>query len=215
VLTKGFRALDIAMLYGQNQTHTIDDQTYNGFRIVAKNKTPELKAIIRLPTADEVAKFTSEFQTKNLTDAERAEQSRASSLALFNKLKQHGDNFEADEADIAIARFLEVTITGVEKLDGNLYKITAKTPFGDTVHTMRSFTCREKNQYNAAKLPNVRSLAPSVTYYDALVQGRPEGYAEHYTVNDIPCHHKELVIMAMLIEYDKLDPIQIEFDPNS
>jgi hypothetical protein len=200
------------VLYGETQTHTIDNQDIHGFKVSVPY--PAKTAYVRMPTSAEVARYFTDFFGKIKKGAEAStidEKRRLASLELFKTIKVHGDDMDEYEADNVIPQLLLTTVESVEKSGGD-YDVTLKTRFGSVTHHLRPMSYKERAVLQAAQDSGV-SFTPAVTLYDALVKGLPEGYAPHFSVNDIPCDHKGLVINALKMEHDKLDPIQIEFDP--
>jgi hypothetical protein len=118
------------------------------------------------------------------------------------------------EAEAVLLKLLSAWTTDTEREGGN-YKVTLKTPIGETVHTLRSLTAKERAQIHSASRANPNSQVTGVTFYDTVVQGVPSGYAPFYTINDIPAHHKNQVLGSVIEEYDRFDPVKLEFSPNS
>jgi hypothetical protein len=201
------------MLYGENQTHEINGQTFQGIKLLPYADGSK-SAIVRMPAANEIAELFNTFAAKTKNETELEEKTRTAYFKLFKEIKVAGDDLDEYEAHRVLSMLLSSYSGDIER-DGSNYKVTHKTSLGETVHTLRSLTAKERAQIRSASRSNPNSQVPGVTFYDTLVQGMPSGYAPFYTINDIPCHHKNQVISAVIIEYDTFDPVQIEFSPNS
>ena len=142
-------------------------------------------------------------------------------LTLFNQVRLDKDGPEWDEyeASAAIAGLTFCDVTGCERA-GDVYKISLKTRFGDTVHSMRIPTQRDITVYrrmvvSATDLPHGQEelryrIDPAVELYDALVS-KIEGYAASFKGADVPPNHKSAVVVELVNAIDDLDPL---IDPN-
>ena len=143
-------------------------------------------------------------------------------LALFNQIRLDKDGAEFDEfeAGNAISKLTYCEVTDCERV-GDEYRITLKTPFGDTTHTMKIPTQRDMTVYrrtvvSATDLPHGQEelryrIEPAVDLYDSVVS-KIEGYVDGYKAADVPPHHKSAVVVELVQAIDDLDP---QIDPNS
>jgi hypothetical protein len=200
------------MLYGEPLTHVIDDKTYLGYK--ASVPYPAKSAVLRMPTANEVAELFGGFAVKPKTESEADDKRHAAFAKLFKTVKQAGDDFDEYEATNVLNKMLSVQFLGIEEKE-NKYVVTLGTPFSETLHTLRPLSAKERSQIEKAAAANPNSYVAAVGFYDILVEGMPSGYASIYTVGDIPCHHKNQVLKRIIDEYDAFDPIKLEFSPNS
>ncbi len=103
---------------------------------------------------------------------------------------------------------------------GDVYDITLKTPFGDTVHHVKVPTVRDISIYrrtvvSAIDLPHNQEelryrIEPAVDLYNSVVAAI-DGYADSIKPADVPPHHKSAVVVELVQAIDDLDPA---LDPN-
>ncbi len=211
------------MLYGEVPEITVDEQALNGWQFRVHN--PEKTAVLRLPSAremyDRLAQQTSIRRMlgrrKSTTDFLP---NPKADLALFTAIRQdQGEAFDADEAAAAIGRLTRVEVTDCTR-EGDQYRITLKTPFGDTVHWLSIPLVPAIMQYRRTALVSVDlphnqeqlkyPPEPPVTLYDGAFK-KVEGYAESFKLADIPPHHKSAVVVELVQAVDELDA---DFNPN-
>ena len=208
------------MLYGELNTVTIGEQTVRGFKF--QRGTPPKVAVLRLPTSAEmIDRINSQKSVrKNLgrgqvrTDAVPND---AADLTLFAKLKVAGDDFDVYEARTAISQLTSADVIAATERDGDGYRITLTTPFGELVHWMkipsdRALFFYRKSVFAVTELPRnmeeLRYRAESgVELYDAC-KDRVTGYADGI---EVPAHHK----FAVASELSQACSLDGEFDPNS
>jgi len=129
-------------------------------------------------------------------------------------------------ADLAIAPSGDLYVAdfynqAVRKISGGGYRITLKTPFGATVHsvgipTQRDITLYRRTVMSATDLPHGQEelryrMEPAVALYDS-VASKIERYAASFMPADVPPHHKSAVVVELVQAIDELDPA---LDPNS
>ncbi len=143
-------------------------------------------------------------------------------LDLFNRIRldKDGPEFDEYEAGNAIAKLTFCEVTDCERA-GDEYRITLKTPFGVTVHTVKVPTQRDITIYrrtvvSSTDLPHGQEelryrIEPAVELYDSVVT-KIEGYAASFQPTDVPPHHKSAVVVELVQAIDDLDPA---IDPNS
>jgi len=143
-------------------------------------------------------------------------------LALFNAIRQDkgGIDFDEFEAANAISKLTYCEVTDCERA-GDGYRITLKTPFGETIHTLGIPTMRDVSFYRKAVVASTDlahgqeelryRIEPAVTLYDSVSQ-KIEGYAPAFRCADVPPHHKSAAVVEVVQAMEELDP---SFDPNS
>jgi len=213
-------------LYGELPEVTLPNgQTARAVRI--KNPNPPKLAFLRLPTSEEIITRLGQQKSIRRNLGRRKSQSESvpnlkADLALFNgiRLDKDGPEFDEYEASNAISKLTYCEVTGCERV-GDEYRITLRTPFGDTIHNMRVPTLRDVSIYrksvvSSMDLPygqeEVRfRVEPAIDLYSA-VASKIEGYAEGTKPVDVPPHHKQAVVIDLVFAIDDLDPA---IDPNS
>lgn len=211
------------MLYGEVNTVTIDGQQYSGIQVRVPN--PPKVAVLGLPTNQQMidrfwkqksirrslgnGKSQSEFQPNLKAD-----------LELFNALRQDkGPEFDEYEASNAIGKLIYCEVKDCEAVNDQ-YRITLKTPFGDTVHTVGLPTLKDIALYrrslvSATDLPHGQEelrfrIEPAAALYDSVVAG-VTGYATGIIAKDVPVHHKSAVVADLVQAFDA----NTDLDPNS
>ena len=195
--------------------------------ITIKVPNPPKAARVRLPTSDEMLGRLAQQKSIRRTIGRRKSQTEyvpnpKADLALFNQLRldKDGPEFDEFEASNALSKLTYCEVTDCERL-GDEYRITLKTPFGDTIHMMRIPTQRDVTLYrrtvvSATDLPHGQEelryrTEPAVELYDGVVS-KAEGYADGIKITDLPPHHKSAVAVELVNAIDDLDP---QIDPNS
>jgi len=195
--------------------------------ITIRVPNPPKAARVRLPNNDEMMGRLAQQKSIRRTIGRRKSQTEfvpnpQADLALFNQIRLDKDGAEFDEfeAGNAISKLTYCEVTGCERV-GDEYRVTLKTPFGDTIHTMRIPTQRDVTVYrrtvvSATDLPHGQEelryrIEPAVDLYGSVVS-KIEGYADGYKTADVPPHHKSAVAVELVSALDDLDP---SLDPNS
>ncbi len=194
--------------------------------ITIKVPNPPKAARVRLPTNDEMLGRLAHQKSIRRTIGRRKSQTEfvpnpQADLALFNQIRldKDGTEFDEFEAGNAISKLTYCEVTGCERV-GDEYRITLKTPFGDTTHTMKIPTQRDVTVYrrtvvSATDLPHGQEelryrIEPAVDLYDSVVS-KAEGYVDGLKISDVPPHHKSAVAVELVSALDDLDP---SLDPN-
>jgi hypothetical protein len=195
--------------------------------ITIRVPNPPKTAQLRLPTNDEMLERLEQQKSIRRTIGRRKSQtefvpSPKANLDLFNRIRldKDGPEFDEYEAGNAIAKLTFCEVTDCERA-GDEYRVTLKTPFGETVHTVKIPTQRDITVYrrsvvSSTDLPHGQEelryrIEPAVDLYDAVVT-KIEGYAASYKPADVPPHHKSAVVVELVQAIDDLDPA---LDPNS
>lgn len=221
------------MLYGAQPEVTVKPgEIVHGFKFTVHN--PPKSAILRLPTPQEILDRLSQ-QKSIRTNLGRGKSKSApvpnpkADLALFERIRVSGDDFDADEAADAIAK-----LTAHEAIECNRtpegYSVKLKTPFGHpesvpgddeqiyvTTHSIKIPTVAAMSAYRGSvidptDLPHGREeirfrVEPAVKVYDEFIISTT-GYEEG---TPVPPHHKSAVVIEVLNAYDQLNRT---FDPN-
>ena len=213
------------MLNGELPPVTLDSgEEVRGVKVRVPN--PPKLAILRLPTSQEMLDRLDQQKSIRRTLGRRKSQTEfvpnpKADLDLFNKIRlDKGAEFDEFEAGNAISKLTYNEVTDCERT-GEEYRITLRTPFGDTVHQMRIPTQRDITIYrrtvvSATDLPHGQEelryrIEPAVDLYGSVVS-KIEGYADGYKAADVPPHHKSAVAVELVSALDDLDP---SLDPNS
>jgi hypothetical protein len=212
------------MEYGSlPQTKTEDGQALAG--ITVRVPSPPKSAILRLPTTQEMLERLGQQKSIRRTIGRRKSQTEfvpnpKADLDLFNKIRlDKGPEFDEFEAGNAISKLTFCEVTDCQRA-GEEYRITLRTPFGDTVHTVKIPTQRDITVYrrtviSATDLPHGQEelryrIEPAIALYDSVVAAT-EGYAPDLK-SEVPPHHKSAVVVELIQAVDELDP---SLDPNS
>ena len=213
------------MAYGNLPTIKLETGEAQGITVRVPN--PPKTAVIRLPTNQEMVDRLAQQKSIRRTIGRRKSQTEFVSntkadLDLFNRIRldKAGLEFDEFEAANAISRLTFCDVTDCERI-GEEYRITLKTPFGDTVHTVkipmqRDITLYRRTVVASIDLPHGQEelryrIEPAVDLYNAVVS-KIEGYADSFTPADVPPHHKSAVVVELVQAIDDLDPA---LDPNS
>jgi len=195
--------------------------------ITIRVPNPPKTAFLRLPTNQEMLERLDQQRSIRRTIGRRKSQTEfvpnlKADLDLFNKIRLDKDGAEFDEfeAGNAISKLSFCEVTDCERA-GDEYRITLKTPFGVTVHTVKVPTQRDITIYrrtvvSSTDLPHGQEelryrIEPAVELYDSVVT-KIEGYAASFQPTDVPPHHKSAVVVELVQAIDDLDPA---IDPNS
>lgn len=195
--------------------------------ITIRVPNPPKTALLRLPTNKEMLERLDQQKSIRRTIGRRKSQTEfvpnpKADLDLFNKIRldKEGPEFDEYEAGNAISKLTFCDVTDCERA-GEEYRVTLKTPFGDTVHTVRIPTQRDITVYrrsvvSSTDLPHGQEelryrIEPAEDLYDSVVS-KIEGYAESFKTADVPPHHKSAVVVELVQAIDDLDPA---LDPNS
>ena len=213
------------MEYGSlPHTKTEDGRTLAG--ITVRVPSPPKSAILRLPTTQEMLDRLGQQKSIRRTLGRRKSQTEfipnpKADLDLFNKIRlDKGIEFDEFEAGNAVSKLTYCEVTDCQRA-GEEYRITLRTPFGDTVHTVKIPTQRDITVYrrtviSATDLPHGQEelrfrIEPAMALYDSVAD-KIEGYAESFKTADVPPHHKSAVVVELVQAVDDLDP---SLDPNS
>jgi hypothetical protein len=195
--------------------------------VTVRVPNPPKAARLRLPTSDEILGRLAQQKSIRRTLGRRKSQTEfvpnpQADLVLFNQIRLDKDGAEFDEfeAGNAISKLTYCEVFGCDRV-GDEYRITLRTPFGDTSHTMRIPTQRDITVYrrtvvSATDLPHGQEelryrSEPAIDLYDS-VASRIDGYTDSFKIADVPPHHKQAVVVELVQAIDDMDPA---LDPNS
>jgi len=195
--------------------------------ITIRVPNPPKTAHLRLPTNQEMLDRLAQQKSIRRTIGRRKSQTEfvpnpKADLNLFNQIRldKDGPEFDEFEAGNAISKLTFCDVTDCERA-GDEYRVTLKTPFGATTHTVRIPTQRDITIYrrtvvSSTDLPHGQEelryrIEPSVELYNSVVS-KIEGYADSIKPADVPPHHKSAVVVELVQAIDDLDPA---LDPNS
>ena len=212
------------MLYGNLPTAHAEGGDIQGVTVKVQN--PPKSAVLRLPTNQEMLDRLDQQKSIRRTLGRRKSKTEfvpnlKADLDLFTQIRvdKGGAEFDEFEASNAISKLTYCEVTDCQRA-GDEYRITLKTPFGETVHSLRIPTQRDITIYrrtvvSAIDLPHGQEelrfrIEPAVELYGA-VASKIEGYAESFKPADVPPHHKSAVVVELVQAIDDLDP---GLDPN-
>ncbi len=195
--------------------------------ITIRVPNPPKTAQLRLPTNEEMLERLDQQKSIRRTIGRRKSQTEfvpnlKADLDLFHKIRLDKDGAEFDEfeAGNAISKLSFCEVTDCQRA-GDEYRITLRTPFGETVHlvkipTQRDITVYRRTVVSSTDLPHGQEelryrIEPAVDLYDSVVT-KVEGYAASFKPADVPPHHKSAVVVELVQAIDDLDPA---LDPNS
>jgi hypothetical protein len=195
--------------------------------ITIRVPNPPKTAHLRLPTNQEILDRLDQQKSIRRTIGRRKSRTEfvpnaKADLDLFNRIRldKDGPEFDEFEAGNAISKLTYCDVTDCERV-GDEYRVTLKTPFGATVHTVRIPTQRDITIYrrtvvSSIDLPHGHEelryrIEPAVALYDSVVTAI-EGYIDAFKPTDVPPHHKSAVVVELVQAIDDLDPA---LDPNS
>jgi hypothetical protein len=195
--------------------------------ITIRVPNPPKTAHLRLPTNQELLDRLAQQKSIRRTIGRRKSQTEfvpnpKADLDLFNQIRldKEGPEFDEFEAGNAISKLTYCDVTDCERA-GDEYRVTLKTPFGVTLHTVKIPTQRDITIYrrtvvSSTDLPHGQEelryrIEPAVELYESVVR-KIEGYAESFKPADVPPHHKSAVVVELVQAIDDLDPA---LDPNS
>jgi hypothetical protein len=111
--------------------------------IIIKVPNPPKAARVRLPATDEMLGRLAQQKSIRRTIGRRKSQTEfvpnpKADLVRFTQIRldKDGPEFDEFEAGNAISKLTFCEVTDCERV-GDEYRITLKTPFGDTTHTMK------------------------------------------------------------------------------
>ena len=188
---------------------------------------PPKTAFLRLPTNQEMLERLDQQKSIRRTIGRRKSQTEfvpnlKADLDLFTKIRLDKDGAEFDEfeAGNAISKLTFCEVTDCQRA-GDEYRVTLRTPFGETIHqvkipTQRDITVYRRTVVSSTDLPHGQEelryrIEPSVGLYDSVAT-KVEGYAASLKPADVPPHHKSAVVVELVQAIDDLDPA---LDPNS
>jgi hypothetical protein len=194
--------------------------------ITIRVPNPPKTAHLRLPTSQEMLDRLAQQKSIRRTLGRRKSQTEfvpnpKADLDLFNRIRldKDGPEFDEFEAGNAISKLTFCDVTDCERA-GDEYRVTLKTPFGVTVHTVKVPTQRDITIYrrtvvSSTDLPHGQEelryrIEPAVELYDSVVS-KIEGYAASFKPADVPPHHKSAVVVELVQAIEDLDPA---LDPN-
>jgi len=195
--------------------------------ITIRVPNPPKTAQLRLPTNEEMLERLDQQRSIRRTIGRRKSQTEfvpnlKADLDLFNKIRldKDGTEFDEFEAGNAISKLSFCEVTDCQRA-GDEYRVTLRTPFGETVHmvkipTQRDITVYRRTVVSSTDLPHGQEelryrIEPAVDLYDSVVT-KIEGYAASIKPSDVPPHHKSAVVVELVQAIDDLDPA---LDPNS
>lgn len=195
--------------------------------ITIRVPNPPKTAFLRLPTNQEMLERLDQQKSIRRTIGRRKSQTEfvpnlKADLDLFTKIRLDKDGAEFDEfeAGNAISKLTFCEVTDCQRA-GDEYRVTLRTPFGETIHqvkipTQRDITVYRRTVVSSTDLPHGQEelryrIEPSVGLYDSVVT-KVEGYAGSLKPADVPPHHKSAVVVELVQAIDDLDPA---LDPNS
>ena len=195
--------------------------------ITIRVPNPPKTAFLRLPTNQEMLERLDQQKSIRRTIGRRKSQTEfvpnlKADLDLFCKIRLDKDGAEFDEfeAGNAISKLTFCEVTDCQRA-GDEYRVTLRTPFGETLHqvkipTQRDITVYRRTVVSSTDLPHGQEelryrIEPSVGLYDSVVT-KVEGYAGSLKPADVPPHHKSAVVVELVQAIDDLDPA---LDPNS
>lgn len=212
------------MLYGELPvTELPSGEKLNGVTVRIHPKS----AVVRLPTNREMLERLNQNKSIRRSIGRRKSQIESipnlqADLSLFNAIRMDkaGAEFDEYEASSVIGKVTYNEVTDCQR-DGDTYRITLKTPFGDTTHVLgipsqRDITVYRRSVVSSIDLPHNQEevrfrIEPAVVLYDSVLS-KFEGYAADFKVEDVPPHHKSSVVVELVQAIDELDSVM---DPNS
>jgi hypothetical protein len=121
---------------------------------------------------------------------------------LFEKLvvEGHGEEFDEAERSLAINKLLRTQVTDVQR-EGNSFRVTLDTPFGETTHVLSMPKQKDVTEYRHEIVSSVEGrrqeeirfkLEPANRLYDTVLTS-VEGYD-----GAVPVNHKSTVLTEIL-----------------
>ncbi len=207
------------MLYGElPEINTTAGEPVHGFPVQILR--PEKTAVLRLPTNQEMRDYLSQQKTLYRDLGRRKGQSESvpnpkSDLDLFNRLRiDKGPDFDEAEAAKAIGLLTRQRVTKCER-EGETYRVTLLTAFGETVHIInipfeKDIAIYRRNVFKAMGLPHgveERRYPPEAAerLYDSAIVS-VSGYVDTIKPADVPPHHKSAVDLELVSAIGDLDP---------
>jgi hypothetical protein len=183
-------------MYGElSLIETTQGNSIPGIPIVIQN--PKKFAVLRLPSAEEIAAYTGSIRELVSRLGRRQSEDRIVSnheaeRKFFDavRLDKSGDEFDEAEIRHSIDLVMQQRVMGYER-ESDQYIVKVATLWGITVHTCRIPTTRELQDYRenvikSRELPHAveeRRFPPEVPaqFYDAIIVS-VEGYAPQFNV---------------------------------
>lgn len=183
-------------MYGElEQFETTDGAMIPGIPILIPY--PKKVAVLRLPTSEEIAAYTSSIRLLVRRLGQGTSQSetlpnREAEKKLFDTIRidKHGEEFDEYEIAKAINDALYATASPYER-DGEEFVVKVNTPWGATTHRTRMPRTREVQQYRdgVIRSRDLRHGAEEqryppdvpVAFYDQIIV-RVDGYAPTYNI---------------------------------
>jgi hypothetical protein len=213
------------MLYGNlPDVKLADDSTVKGVTVRVPN--PPKAAVLRLPTSDEMLTRLDGQKSIRKSLGRRKSQTDfipnpKADMDLFNKIRlDKGEEFNEFEAAAAIWKLTYCEVIDCEETDAE-YRVTLKTPFGETVHTLSKPSEKDLFTYRRSVLSSVDlphgleelkyRTEPAIALYGSVAK-KIEGYADGIDLAGVPPHHKSAVIVELAQSSAEID---LALDPNS
>jgi hypothetical protein len=181
---------------------------------------PAKTAVLRLPSNQEMRDYLNQQKTLYRDLGRRKGQSESvpnpkSDLDLFNRLRiDKGAEFDEAEAARAIGLLSRQRVTKCER-EGEAYRITLATVFGETQHVInipfeKDLVVYRRNVFKAIDLPHgveERRYPPEAAerLYDSAIVSIA-GYVDSIKPPDVPPHHKSTVALELVSAIGDLDP---------
>ncbi len=213
-------------MYGElPEIETSTGETVHGFPVQILR--PAKTAVLRLPTNAEMSGYMSQQKTLYRDLGRRKGQSESvpnpkADLELFTRIRiDKGPDFDEAEAARSIGLLTRQRVTKCER-EGETYRVTLLTVFGETVHVVnipfeKDLAIYRRNVFKAMDLPHgveERRYPPEAAdrLYDAVAVSI-SGYVESIKTAEVPPHHKSSVVLEVVSAVGDLDP-ELP-DPNS
>jgi hypothetical protein len=213
-------------MYGElPQIETTGGESIQGFPVQILR--PAKTAVLRLPSNQEMRDYLNQQKTLYRDLGRRKGQSEnvpnpKSDLDLFNRIRiDKGPEFDEAEAARAIGLLTRQRVTKCER-EGEAYRITLATVFGETQHEIsipfeKDLAVYRRNVFKAIDLPHgveERRYPPEAAerLYDAAIVSI-SGYIPSIGKTDVPPHHKSTIVLELVSAVGDLDPDLP--DPNS
>src|SRR5579862_4890498 len=198
-------------MYGElPEIETTDGQKVQGFPVEIQR--PHKLAVLRLPTNEEMIEHLSKQRSVSRDLGRRKSETESipnpdADMALFKKIRlDKGPDFDAAEAAKALRLLtMHKVLPGVREGDG--YRITLKTVFGDTVHLINIPMEADQALYQRTVLRPITlphgqeeiRFPPeaSIRLYDSAIESI-DGYTPNITSKTVPPHHKAAVVFELM-----------------
>lgn len=215
------------MLYGALPPVTLSDNSVVP-GIVFRIPNPPKKAVLRLPTTEEMTSLLDKRRAIRRSLGRGKTQSdwitnHKAYLEIFNKIRldKDGPEFDEFEATTAVGKLTDYDVVGCDETDAE-FRISLKTPFGTVTHVVGKPSEQDAFVYRRYQNPStdlpfgqeeVRyPAAPAIAFYDAIAHS-VEGYMDGIAPKDVPPHHK--VAVAAVVSHRSNEATDLALDPNS